>query len=412
MKRVIMFALLFLLSNQLYAQPAWELAAPMQTARMDAASAVINDTLYVMGGRQTETGSGTGNEGFVDVVEAYVPLTNSWLTDFPSLPSPAALQASAVVGRRIYLLGGLAPEGQTLDCIWYWEPGEPSWTEGSILPYAVEGAAAVSLIDSTILLIGGLTAGGEYMDEVLFLFPETYDDSDPAPELDQARAGAGAVRVRDVVLVTGGYFYGPVANCELFGGTNWATGPQLLHSTGSHLACVSGTITFVVGGQGQGGPLADVLLLHGPHGEWVLSGHPMSIARARLAGGVVAGFLVAAGGIGREGSTALGSVERVEVDIVGGSPMEEPQPVQPSLTIMLWPNPASAHLSVAAELGVHENWELVLHNPAGRVVWSSSGFSERIQLAATPVGGLKSGVYLLTLLTTTRTASTPVAVLE
>jgi hypothetical protein len=412
MRRVIMFALLFLLSNQLYAQPSWELAASMPTARMDAASAVINDTLYVMGGRQTETGSGTANEGFVNVVEAYVPLTNTWLTNYPSLPSPAALQASAVVGRRIYLLGGLASEGQTLDCIWYWEPGEPSWTEAASLPYPVEGAAAVALLDSTILLIGGLTAGGEYMDEVLFLFPETYDESDPAPELDQARAGAGAVRVRDVVLVTGGYFYGPVANCELFGGTNWAPGPQLLHSTGSHLACVSGNITYVAGGQGQSGPLADVLLLHGPHGEWVLSGHPMSIARARLAGGVAGGFLVAAGGIGREGSTALGSVERLELDILGGSPMEEPQPVQPSLTIMLWPNPVGTHFSIAAELGVRENWELILHSPAGQEVWSSSGFSDRIQLIASPARGLSSGVYFLSLCTTTRTATTPITVLE
>lgn len=413
MKRVTTFALLFLLSNQPYAQSAWDLVEPMPTARMDAASAVVGDTLYVMGGRQSETGSGAGSEGFVDVVEAYVPVTDTWLIDYPPLPIPAALQASAVVGRRIYLLGGLAPERQTLDCIWHWEPGEPIWTEGASLPSPVEGAAATTLLDGTILLIGGLTAGGEYMDEVLFLLPDTYDTTDPAPELDQARAAAGAVRVRDVVLVTGGYFYGPMGNCELFGGVAWATGPHLLHPTGSHVACVSEGRTFVIGGQGlSGNPLAEVQSLDSLHGEWELSQEPLTIPRERLAGGALGGFLVAAGGMGPEGSRALDSVERIEVESVGRSPMEEPHPVRPSLRIVLWPNPVRARFTVSAELGAIESWEMLLHSPTGQRVWSTSGSSKRIRIVAAPDPSLSSGVYFLSLRTTTHQTTTPVMVLE
>lgn len=416
MKRVITFALLFLLSDQLHAQPSWELVEPMPTARMDAASAVVDDTLYVMGGRQSETGSGAGSEGLVDVVEAYVPLTDTytdtWLTDYPPLPHPAALQASAVVGRRIYLLGGIGPERQTLDCIWHWEPGEPIWTEGASLPSPLEGAAATTLQDDTILLIGGLTAGGEYMDEVLFLFPDTYGDStEQAPELDQARAAAGAVRVRDVVLVTGGYFYGPMGNCELFGGVTWATGPPLPHPTGSHVTCVSEGRTFVIGGQGSGGPLAELLSLEELHGEWE-SEDPLTIPRARLAGGIVGAFLVAAGGMGPEGSIALDSVERAEVESIGSFPMEEPHPVQPSLRITLWPNPVSTHFTVTAELGARENWEMLLHSPTGQRVWSTSGLSKRVRVVAAPKLSLSSGVYFLSLRTTTHQTTTPVMVLE
>lgn len=412
MGRVIAFTLLLLLSSQHDAQSAWDFAAPMITARMDAASAVVGDTLYVMGGRQTETGSGTGSQGFVDVVEAYVPLTDTWLTEYPPLPSPAALQASAVVGRRIYLLGGLAPERQTLDCIWHWEPGEPNWTEGPSLDTPVEGAAATTLREGNILLIGGLTASGEYMDEVLILFPDTAYGPEQAPDLDQARAAAGAVLMQDIVLVTGGYFYEPMGNCEIFAGTTWGIGPQLPYPTGSHIACATDTEAVVIGGQGQSGPLADVVRLTEAHGEWVEQGEPLSIPRARLAGGLVGGYFVAAGGMGPEGSTALNSVERLDFESVGRSPLEQPHPVQTFLRITLWPNPISTHFIATAELGDREAWEMFLHNAAGQRVWSTSGCSDRVRILACPGQKLPDGVYFITLSTTTRQTTTPVTILE
>jgi hypothetical protein len=411
MRRVATFTLLFLLGSQNYAQSAWDVAAPMPTARMDAATAVVDDTLYVMGGRQSETASGSGNEGFVDVVEAYVPLTDNWLTGYPPLPNPAALQACTVVGRHIYLLGGLAPESQTLDCIWHWEPGEPIWAEGAGLPSSVEGAAAVTLPDGNILLIGGLTADGEYVDDVLIVSPGNYDFVD-APELNQARAAAGAVLVSDVVLVTGGYFYGPMGNCEIFGGVTWGTGPELPRSTGSHVACVFEGTSYVIGGEGHGGALAEVFSLNSFHGEWVPLDELMSIPRIGLAGGVAEGFLVAAGGIGSEGSMALDSVERLELSLADRSPMDPTHPFQPSLEIALWPNPVSTHFAVNAELGVNESWEMLLYSPTGQRVWSTSGVSQSVRLVACPVRNLANGMYFLSLQTATQQTTIPVTVVE
>jgi hypothetical protein len=407
MRRVNVFALLFLLSAQHNAQSTWDLGTPIPTARMDAASAVVDDTLYVMGGRQSEAGS----ERLVDVVEAYVPVTDSWFTDYPTLPLPAALQASAVVGRRIYLLGGLGPESQTLDCIWHWQPGEEVWSDGASLPFPVQGAAATTLQDGTILLIGGLTASGDYMNEVFIVYPGSFGVME-APELNQARAGAGAVRVGDVVLVTGGYFYGPMGNCELFGGSTWSVGPPLPYPTGSHISCVSGIWTFVVGGQGQSGPLAEVLLLRGLHGVWDSSGESMSIPRARLAGGKLGGFLVAAGGKGSDGSMALDSVERIELDAVGRSPLEDPVPGDPVLRLAVWPNPVITHFTVAADLTAREQWEMALHNPRGERVWSASGVSQAIRIGSCPIRNVQSGIYFLSLRTKSQTSSTPLTILE
>lgn len=167
----------------------------------------------------------------------------------------------------------------------------------------------------------------------------------------------------------------------------------------------------MIGGQGSGGPLAELLSLEELHGEWE-SEDPLTIPRARLAGGIVGAFLVAAGGMGPEGSIALDSVERAEVESIGSFPMEEPHPVQPSLRITLWPNPVSTHFTVTAELGARENWEMLLHSPTGQRVWSTSGLSKRVRVVAAPKLSLSSGVYFLSLRTTTHQTTTPVMVLE
>jgi hypothetical protein len=109
---------------------------------------------------------------------------------------------------------------------------------------------------------------------------------------------------------------------------------------------------------------------------------------------------------------ALNSVERMEIEEVGRSPMDQPHPVRPSLRITLWPNPVNTHFIASAELGADEDWEIILHNPTGDRVWSASGYSDRVRILACPARGLVSGVYFLSLRTETRQTTTPVTVLK
>ncbi len=239
MRQIAMILFLILLSAEAHSLSGWQACAPMPTARMDASSAVIADTLYVIGGRQSE-GGGTGSEDLVDVVEAYVPSADVWLTGFPTLPEPAAFQASATVGRRIFLFGGAGAEGRTLNSIWHWQPGELAWTQDDTLLTQVQGAAAVRLADNSILLIGGLDRYGNYLDQVVRIIPGE-DGFDYAPSLRQARAGTKAVLSQGTVVVPGGYFHGPLGSCELLRGIflGWSIGPDLPNPRGSHLMCTS-----------------------------------------------------------------------------------------------------------------------------------------------------------------------------
>ena len=74
----------------------WEEKAPMPTARGFLTTAVVNDTIYTIGG---------GYPAAKKVVEAYDPATNTWSTKQDMLSNRLGMQAVVVDG-TIYIFGG------------------------------------------------------------------------------------------------------------------------------------------------------------------------------------------------------------------------------------------------------------------------------------------------------------------
>ena len=76
----------------------WTADIPMPTARSALAAAVINGTLYTVGGN---------NQGlaFLDTVEAYDPATNTWTTKAP-MPVTRSFLTAGVVNGTLYAVGG------------------------------------------------------------------------------------------------------------------------------------------------------------------------------------------------------------------------------------------------------------------------------------------------------------------
>ena len=73
----------------------------MPTGRNHVASAVVDDCMYVLGGRPPLN---------LDVVEHYDPATNSWKAVAP-MPVARSGFAAVVVGRRVVVFGGEAGGG-------------------------------------------------------------------------------------------------------------------------------------------------------------------------------------------------------------------------------------------------------------------------------------------------------------
>ncbi len=380
----------------------WEEAAPMPTPRMDASSAVVGDTLYVMGGRRRGAGGGGDSSGGLQrVVEAYLPSEDRWLTDLPSLPAPRADMACVVVGGRIYLFGGTGTGMTVSEAVWSWAPGEGSWqVEPHTLPAPVRGATAFAAGEGSALVIGGSDATGSYLAWVLRFDPRVGFSVEPS--LSQARSGACGDTLGGMPLVTGGYFHGPLASTEVLTADAWEGGPPLPSARGGALACRLETGLLVLGGQGATGTLDEVLCLESPDGEWQAEGS-MRYHRARLAGGAVGRYLVAAGGMGRMGYEAIGSCERAS--IASSSPEDHTVPSHPALTLHAWPNPFTDVVFLRASFDDDEPWTLSVYRQDGARVHRCWGRSASLNLRLPLSDELPCGAYLVVLESGSRSAT-------
>ncbi len=225
------------------ASAGWVEVAPMDIARSEHPGVVLNDEIVVSGGFIEV---GVGRIGVTDSVEAYSPGTDSW-RDLPDLPEPRHHGMAAVVGDRLFALGGYAPDSNAVNTVW--ELVADGWTERAPMPGPVAAGAAV-VIDDSIFVVGGTPLGGLYRYEStndawtelatplvqrehvaavalggevwaiagrwqgeIFSTTEIFDSESgawrPGPTLNHARSGFGAVVVDDAIVVAGGEVFSP-----------------------------------------------------------------------------------------------------------------------------------------------------------------------------------------------------------
>ncbi len=93
------------------AADSWKALAPMPTKRGSPVAAVVGDRIYVIGGATTPPGSKetavhpTRPHVSVGAVEEYDPATNSW-RQRSSMPTPRNHATTGVVTGKIYVIGG------------------------------------------------------------------------------------------------------------------------------------------------------------------------------------------------------------------------------------------------------------------------------------------------------------------
>ena len=145
-------------TNEVYdpATNKWESRRPMSVPRNHAFSGVVNGKIYVIGGR-------TGH-GFIlsatntDVVEEYNPVNDSWSAPKERMPTPRSGGASGSDGRRIYLAGG---EVTTKDLVGAfrsveaYDPLTNSWMTLPSMPMPRHGIAG-AVIGNRFHLVSGM----------------------------------------------------------------------------------------------------------------------------------------------------------------------------------------------------------------------------------------------------------------
>lgn len=124
----------------------WETLPGLPLKRSNAAVAVLDDKLYVMGGYNSYA------NGALTATHIYVPATQSWLTA-TSMISPASGAGAAVIGDEIFVFGGFdnIAESQRVQS---YQPSSDTWTLRTPMPVA-RSEFGLATVDGLVYAIGG-----------------------------------------------------------------------------------------------------------------------------------------------------------------------------------------------------------------------------------------------------------------
>ena len=198
--------------------PKWDSLAPMPTARGGATAQVLNGDIYVIGGLD-------GNGASVNTVEIYDPDTNTW-SPGSSMQTRRDNPGSAVIDNKLYVFGGRTRNADgsvvdaTLNTLEIFDPLTEEWSFGAPMPTG-RRAMIIGTIDDKIQVIGGEAGPGG----TAFSQNEEYDPLTDSwrslPAIPTPRHGAAFGTIDDVLYAAGG---GIVAGSSFSDGVEAFTG--------------------------------------------------------------------------------------------------------------------------------------------------------------------------------------------
>lgn len=191
------------LSSMLTQQISWSTKTSLPAARAGAGCAVVNDSIYVIGGRDTAGNRYTSNY-------VYDPVSDSWITKSDMSVARAHICCAAVNG-KIYAIGGwVGGSPGSTGAVEEYDPVTDTWQTMTPMP-TPRYTFCCAVVQDKIYVIGGMNMSGN-----IFATIEEYDPSaDTAggtpwqtmTNMPTARMGPGCAVVNDSIYVFGGSTY-------------------------------------------------------------------------------------------------------------------------------------------------------------------------------------------------------------
>jgi hypothetical protein len=180
---------------------AWSDKAPLQTPRLQIGLGAdgVHHLLYAIGGT-----TAAPNYAALDTVEVYNPATDSW-TIKQHLNTPRGLPAVAAVNGKIYAIGGQAQDHGLIATVEEFDPdangGFGAWTtKNSLMPHPRQDPAS-AIVGGKVYIMGGTNEG---IISTVDVYDPTSDTWTTVAPLLTARKLLGAAVVDNTIYAVGG----------------------------------------------------------------------------------------------------------------------------------------------------------------------------------------------------------------
>jgi N-acetylneuraminic acid mutarotase len=174
----------------------WEQVAPMPVGVNHPAIAALGGKLYVHGGYRAD--GGLADE--TDALQRYDPASGTWATLSPS-GFPRAAHTLAPVGERLFAIGGAHDGGKPLRLVQVYDVEDDRWRGGRRMPTPREHLAS-AVVGRRIFVLAG-RAGGENLD-IAERFDTRKGKWTELSPLIKARSGFGAATAGGRIVAVGG----------------------------------------------------------------------------------------------------------------------------------------------------------------------------------------------------------------
>lgn len=174
--------------------PHWRELSPAPIARSRSALVAYGNQIYSIAGLR--------DEGVVNGVNLFDPLTNTW-TALPPKPTSVYDASAAVINGLIYVPGGLTKLGDTrpTKILEIYDTSTKEWKTGADLPIPLSAYGMVAF-EGQLFVFGGWD-GKTYHNDVFSYDPVTDSWSDRTP-MPTARGFPGAAEAGGKIYVIGG----------------------------------------------------------------------------------------------------------------------------------------------------------------------------------------------------------------
>jgi hypothetical protein len=279
---------------------AWQAGPPMLTPRFGFGIGVVDNKIYVIGGRTNTT--------ILDVIEVYDQTTHSWETCPSRLPTPRCFMASAVYDDKIYIVGGMKHLGTSYTStplVERFDPTTNQWDTVASLNVAREGLGAC-IFEDKIFAIGGYQceSQGIYRKTVECYDPDSDYWNDQIDSLNIPRINHGVVVYNNKIFVVAGSYYNSLSSVEYYILNQWYYDSLPIPHGSSGLGVANyEDFLYAIAGEDNGTLLSSVYLYH-PGSMWG-TGPSLSEPRAYLGVAIVNDTIYAIGGKGTHGATDI-----------------------------------------------------------------------------------------------------------